>query len=120
MTVLSEDNVVQIKMSFLIWIVVALISLFSGVFTWQEIRMSSMGDEIQSLKDKELVEIIQSIDENGDKIYIMSSKDLPEIVTLTSVQQSQLNTLFTVIFGAPSVNNFNKNSPTLPTRNNSN
>ena len=116
MTVLSEDNIIQIKMSFLIWIIVGVFSTLSLIFGWNQIQMSNMRSEIQSLKDKELVEIVQSIDKNGDKIYIMISKDLPEIITLTSVQQSQLNTLFTVIFGAPSVNSFNINSPTLPNR----
>jgi len=118
MTVLSEDNVVQIKMSFLIWFCVIIFSVFSALFGWQQIQLSNMKDNIKDFEDNQIAKIYESIGENGDKIYVIQTTDLPNITTLTSVQQSQLNTIFTVLFGKPVESNFNTNSPTLPTRGN--
>jgi len=118
MTVLSEENIVQIKMSFLIWFGVIVFGVFSTLFGWQQVQISNMKDDIQSFEDDEIAKIYESIGKNGEKIFFIQTTDLPNIVTLTSVQQSQLNTIFTVLFNKPVESNFNANSPNLPTRGN--
>lgn len=104
MPIISEDNIIQIKMKMLIWIIGIIIAAIGSLGTWKQIQINSLKGDLS----KEKV-----------KIYVIETEDMPELLMYLSSQQSQLNTLNTVVFGKPNEMLIgNGNIPTLPGRGN--
>jgi len=115
MPIISEDNIIQIKLKMVIWIAGIIVIVFSTLFGWQEIQISGLKSNIKELEEKK-------VDDNGTKIYVIKSEDIPQVFRILSVQQSQLNTLNIITFGKPIETNIglddNISTPILPNRNN--
>jgi len=108
--ILSEDNILQIKMKFIIWIAGIIIAAISTLGTWQQIQISNLKADVKELEDKKVGEI-------ETKIYIIKSEDIPQVSSAISVHESQLNTINTVLFGHPIKSGLlDTNIPKLPNR----
>ena len=100
MPIISEDNVIQIKLKLVIWIAGIIVAAVGTLGTWQQIQISNLKDELK---------------EEKVKVYIIETEDVPELMKYLSAHQAQLNTLNTVIFGIPVETNVGgTNVPTLP------
>lgn len=84
--VISEDNVIQIKLRMVILISGIIITVLGTLAGWQQVQINNLKDE---LKDEQV------------KVYVIKTEDVPSVIRVLSVQQSQLNTLNTIIFGKP-------------------
>ena len=135
MSIISEDNIIQIKLKMVVWIAGVIIIVFSTLFGWQEIQIDNLKNDVINLETitngdidnletdikimlKELEK--EKVDVNNTKIILIEKNDLPGLLQLLSIQQSQLNTLNIITFGrAIEVNIGGKyTSPALPKRNN--
>jgi hypothetical protein len=135
MSIISEDNIIQIKLKMVVWIAGVIIIVFSTLFGWQEIQIDNLKNDVINLESitngdidnletdikimlKELEK--EKVDVNNTKIILIEKNDLPGLLQLLSIQQSQLNTLNIITFGrAIEVNIGGKyTSPALPKRNN--
>ena len=135
MSIISEDNIIQIKLKMVVWIAGVIIIVFSTLFGWQEIQIDNLKNDVINLESitngdidnletdikimlKELEK--EKVDVNNTKIILIEKNDLPGLLQLLSIQQSQLNTLNIIAFGrAIEVNIGGKyTSPALPKRNN--
>jgi hypothetical protein len=118
-----------------VWIAGVVIIVFSTLFGWQEIQIDNLKNDVINLETitngdidnletdikimlKELEK--EKVDVNNTKIILIEKNDLPGLLQLLSIQQSQLNTLNIITFGrAIEVNIGGKyTSPALPKRNN--
>jgi len=115
MTIISEDNVIQIKLKMVIWIVGIIVIVFSTLFGWQEIQINNLKNDVSEIEKIK-------IKENTTKIYWIKTEDIPKVFSVMSVHQSQLNMLNRKVFnvennvdiGFGSTNNI----PDLPQRDN--
>jgi len=94
MTIISEDNIIQIKLKMVIWIAGIIAVVISTLGTWQQIQINGLKSDISNLEK-------EKVDDNKTKIYYIKSEDLPQVLRILSVQQSQLNTLNILTFGKP-------------------
>jgi len=112
MPIISEDNIIQIKLKMVIWIAGIIIVVFSTLFGWQEVQITNMKADVKELEK-------EKVDDNKTKIYYIKSEDLPQVLRILSVQQSQLNTLNILTFGKPIEIDLGEGistSPTIPIR----
>jgi len=91
MVVISEDNVIQIKLKMVIWIVGIIVIVFSTLFGWQEIQINNLKKNVAELEKED-------IKENTTKIYWIKTEDIPKVFSAISVHQSQLNMLNLKVF----------------------
>jgi len=94
MPIISDDNVVQIKMKFLIWIAGIIVTSVGALGGWQQIQISDLKTNVKELEEKKLGGI-------ETKVYVIKSEDIPQVFRVISVHQSQLNTINTILFGKP-------------------
>jgi len=115
MTIISENNIIQIKLKMVIWIAGIVVIVFSTLFGWQEIQISELKSDIYELEK-------EKVNDNLSKIYYIKSEDLPQVLRILSVQQSQLNTLNIITFGKPIEIDLGgvSTTPTIPIRSNNN
>ena len=79
MSIISEDNIIQIKLKMVVWIAGVIIIVFSTLFGWQEIQIDNLKNDVDFLEEKHRKLILElesnKKDEIADKMKQEKIKD---------------------------------------------